>query len=68
VTEKGGEDAGVHTAYQNVHKNHAVLPGLVEALPPFEPKFTAIWRKHSDISHFKKFRYFSAIFFSYPNC
>jgi hypothetical protein len=42
----------------------AVLPDPEEeeALPPVEPKFTAIWRKYSAISDFLKipllFRYF----------
>jgi hypothetical protein len=40
---------------------YSVLPGPEEALPPVEPKFTAIWRKYSAISEFFKipllFRY-----------
>jgi hypothetical protein len=31
-----------------------VLPGPEEALPPVEPKFAAIWQKHSAISNFIK--------------
>jgi hypothetical protein len=39
-----------------------VLPGLQAAFPPIEQKSTAIWRKLTAISNFRKFRYFSAIF------
>jgi cell division protein FtsL len=46
---------------------YTVLPGPEEALPPVEPKFTAIWRKHSAISKFEKILYFSAIFWYFPN-
>jgi hypothetical protein len=31
-----------------------VLPGPEEALPPVEPKFTAIWQKYSAITDFFK--------------
>jgi hypothetical protein len=43
-----------------------VVPGPEEALPPIEPKYTAIWRKHSAISNNLKilllFRYFFGLF------
>jgi hypothetical protein len=38
-----------------------VLPGPEQAGPPFQQKYTAIWRKLTANSYFKKLRYFSAI-------
>jgi hypothetical protein len=40
-----------------------VLPGPEEALPPVEPIFIAIWRKHFAISDFVKIPLF---FWSFP--
>jgi hypothetical protein len=44
-----------------------VLPGPEEALPPVEPKFTAIWRKRSAFSYFLyKSATFSLFFGLFP--
>jgi hypothetical protein len=40
----------------------AVLPGPEEALPPVEPKFTAIWRKHTATSNVIEIPLFSGLF------
>jgi hypothetical protein len=46
-----------------------VLPGPEEALPPVEPKITATRYLAKTLRYFIffKFRYFSAIFWSFPN-